>query len=98
MDNIPRTLSPHGQYPSGQHPLMDNIPHGQHSPMDNIPRTFSPHGQYTPDNIPPWIISHHGPHPLENTYPHFSLKSDKYNRIEKQCLIKKNAKYDLYVY
>ena len=69
-----RTLSPHGQYPIGQHPHMDNIPLWTTSPMDNIPRTLSPHGQYPPgqhppmDNIPPWTTSPRGKHPPRH-YP-----------------------------
>ena len=64
----------------GQNPPRQEPP-GYYPPGPLSPRTTSP-GQHPPmDNIP-W----------KNTYPHFSLKSVKYNRIEKQCLSKKICK------
>ena len=86
----PWTLSP-GQHSPASIPPWTTSP-GHYPPMGNIPPDNIPPWTICPmDNIPPWIISHRVQYPLENTYPNFSLKIVKYNRIEKQCLSKKNA-------
>ena len=87
-DNIPRPAFPHGQHPRTLTTSPPPPPPWAISSRQHPPGHYHPMGN-TPGQHPPWIISHHGQHPLENTYPNFSLKIVKYNRIEKQRLSKK---------